>query len=56
MVDCPGTEAMDPAELLTMDVDVLVPAAVSYAITAENCAQVTAPIVVEAANAAMFRF
>ena len=39
-------------EILAMDVDVLVPAAVSYAITAQNCARVTAPIVVEAANAA----
>lgn len=39
-------------EVLAADVDVLVPAAVSYAITAENCARVTAPIVVEAANAA----
>lgn len=39
-------------EILGMDVDVLVPAAVSYAISADNCASVTAPIVVEAANAA----
>ena len=38
--------------ILGMDVDVLVPAAVSYAITAANCGEVTAPIVVEAANAA----
>lgn len=39
-------------EVLGMDVDVLVPAAVSYAITGENCTRVTAPVVVEAANAA----
>lgn len=39
-------------DILAMDVEVLVPAAVSYAITAENCTRVTAPIVVEAANAA----
>ena len=45
-------QRMDRDEILGMDVDILVPAAVSYAITAENCAQVTAPIVVEAANAA----
>lgn len=38
--------------VLATDVDVLVPAAISYAITADNCAAVTAPIVVEAANAA----
>ncbi|WP_176475134.1 Glu/Leu/Phe/Val family dehydrogenase [Dietzia natronolimnaea] len=46
-VQCLGRE-----EIIGMDVDVLVPAAVSYAITADNCASVTAPIVVEAANAA----
>lgn len=45
-------QRLDRDSILGMDVDVLVPAAVSYAITAENCAQVTAPIVVEAANAA----
>ncbi|MGN0101690.1 MAG: Glu/Leu/Phe/Val dehydrogenase dimerization domain-containing protein [Dietzia sp.] len=45
-------QRLDRDSILRMDVDVLVPAAVSYAITAENCAQVTAPIVVEAANAA----
>lgn len=38
--------------ILGVDVDVLVPAAVSYAITADNCARVTAPVIVEAANAA----
>ena len=43
---------LDRDAVLEMDVDVLVPAAVSYAITAENSARVIAPIVVEAANAA----
>lgn len=43
---------LDRAEIIGMDVDVLVPAAVSYAITADNCASIKAPIVVEAANAA----
>ncbi|MCD2264301.1 glutamate dehydrogenase [Dietzia aurantiaca] len=43
---------LDREAILGMDVDVLVPAAVSYAITAENCARVTAPVIVEAANAA----
>src|SRR5699024_1268870 len=38
--------------VLSADVDIVVPAAISYAITAGNCASVTAPIVVEAANAA----
>ena len=38
--------------VLGSDVDILVPAAVSYAITADNCWRVRAPIIVEAANAA----
>ena len=37
--------------LLSTTCDVLVPAAVSYAITADNCAAIDAAIVVEAANA-----
>ncbi|WP_026919616.1 Glu/Leu/Phe/Val dehydrogenase dimerization domain-containing protein [Gordonia shandongensis] len=37
--------------VLAVDCDILVPAAVSYAITAENCAVVEASVVVEAANA-----
>lgn len=45
-------QRLDRDAVLGMDVDILVPAAVSYAITAENCAQVTAPVIVEAANAA----
>ena len=45
-------QRLDRDAILGMDVDVLVPAAVSYAITAENCARVTAPVIVEAANAA----
>ena len=38
--------------VLAADVDVLIPAAISYAITARNAAQVTAGVVIEAANAA----
>lgn len=45
-------QRLDRDAILGMDVDILVPAAVSYAITAENCSQVTAPVIVEAANAA----
>lgn len=45
-------QRLDRDAVLGMDVDILVPAAVSYAITAENCTAVTAPVVVEAANAA----
>lgn len=42
--DLPGTE------WLARDVDLLVPAAVSYAITAENAPHVKAPLIVSAAN------
>lgn len=45
-------QVLDRERILETDVDVLVPAAVSYAITAENCARITAPVIVEAANAA----
>lgn len=45
-----GAEPLDPAALLTLDVDVLVPAAVEGVITAENAADVQATIVVEGAN------
>ncbi|WP_137724150.1 Glu/Leu/Phe/Val dehydrogenase dimerization domain-containing protein [Prescottella subtropica] len=44
-------DAQRPAtEWLGLDADVLVPAAISYCITAENQAQIRAQIVVEAAN------
>jgi glutamate dehydrogenase len=45
-----GAEAMTNAELLTCDCDVLVPAAVQGVITADNAADVSARLVVEAAN------
>jgi glutamate dehydrogenase (NAD(P)+) len=38
------------AELLEMDVDVLVPAAIGGVITGENAARIQAPVIVEAAN------
>lgn len=38
--------------VLAADVDVLIPAAISYAIRADNAAQVSADVVIEAANAA----
>ncbi|MCB2412923.1 Glu/Leu/Phe/Val dehydrogenase [Demequina sp. TTPB684] len=46
----PGAEAIDPADLLTLDVDVLVPAAIEGVITAANAPEVRAKIVVEGAN------
>jgi glutamate dehydrogenase (NAD(P)+) len=45
-----GGEPMDPAELLTMAVDLLVPAACENQITEENAARIRARVVVEGAN------
>jgi glutamate dehydrogenase (NAD(P)+) len=50
VVDFAGSEPMDPAALLTADVDVLVPAAVGEVITHHNADDVRASIIVEAAN------
>ena len=45
-------EQLPRDSVLTTRVDILVPAAVSYALTGANCATVNARVVVEAANAA----
>jgi glutamate dehydrogenase (NAD(P)+) len=45
-----GGEAMEPAELLTLPVDVLVPAAMENQITEENAAKIKAKVIVEGAN------
>ncbi len=45
-----GGEAMEPAELLTLPVDVLVPAAMENQITDENAAKIKAKVIVEGAN------
>lgn len=45
-----GADALDPADLLTLDVDVLVPAAVEGVLTGSNAPDVRARIVVEGAN------
>jgi glutamate dehydrogenase (NAD(P)+) len=50
VVGLPGTEPMDPAGLLTMECDILVPAAMENQITAQNAGAVKARIVAEAAN------
>ncbi|MGH8905871.1 MAG: Glu/Leu/Phe/Val family dehydrogenase [Egibacteraceae bacterium] len=47
----PDAEPISNAELLTMDVDVLIPAALGHAITKANADAVAARILVEAANA-----
>ncbi len=46
----PGSEPISNAELLTADVDILVPAALGGVLTAENAAQVRAKVIIEAAN------
>jgi glutamate dehydrogenase (NAD(P)+) len=45
-----GAEPMDPTELLTLPVDILVPAATDNQITEHNAAKVRAKVVVEGAN------
>ena len=46
----PDGDLIDPEDLLTLDVDVLVPAALENAITADNAADVRARMVLEVAN------
>lgn len=45
-----GGDAMDPDELLTLPVDVLVPAALENVITAKNAAKIRAKVICEGAN------
>jgi glutamate dehydrogenase (NAD(P)+) len=46
----PGGEPISPKELLELDVDVLVPAAIENQITAENADRIQAKIIIEGAN------
>ncbi|MEY3206232.1 MAG: hypothetical protein RLZZ21_2563 [Planctomycetota bacterium] len=46
-----GGDALSNAELLAVDCDVLIPAALGGVLTHENAASVKAPLIVEAANA-----
>lgn len=50
VVDFPGASAMDPEDVLMLDVDVVVPAAIEGVIREDNAKNVKAPIIVEAAN------
>lgn len=50
VVEFPGSTAIDNAALLTMDADVLVPAALEGQITGENAGKVRAKLIVEGAN------
>jgi glutamate dehydrogenase (NAD(P)+) len=47
----PDAETITNNELLELDVDVLIPAAIGGVITAENAPRIKAPIIIEAANA-----
>ncbi|RAA70017.1 glutamate dehydrogenase, partial [Burkholderia multivorans] len=46
----PGDQVGDRDDWLAADADILIPAAVSYAITPENAGRITAKYIVEAAN------
>jgi glutamate dehydrogenase/leucine dehydrogenase len=46
----PGTQLLDNPQLLSLPVDVLLPAAMESQITADNAAEVRARIIVEGAN------
>jgi glutamate dehydrogenase (NAD(P)+) len=46
----PGAKAIDNQELLTLDVDVLIPAALGGAVTKDNGEAVKAKLIIEAAN------
>ncbi|MDO5746736.1 MAG: Glu/Leu/Phe/Val dehydrogenase [Actinomycetaceae bacterium] len=50
VVGFPGASPIDPEEMLTLDVDVLVPAAVENVLTGDNAEDIAAPIIVEGAN------
>ena len=50
VVGCPGTEEIDNDTLFTLDVDVLMPAALGGVVTKANAEDIAADYVVEAAN------
>ncbi|MFP4635219.1 MAG: Glu/Leu/Phe/Val family dehydrogenase [Nitriliruptoraceae bacterium] len=50
VVGLPGTEPISNDDLLELDVEVLIPAALGEVITLDNVARVTASLIIEAAN------
>ncbi|RMG98064.1 MAG: Glu/Leu/Phe/Val dehydrogenase [Chloroflexi bacterium] len=50
VIDCPGTENITNKELLELDVDILIPAAIENQITSANANNIRAKIVAELAN------
>ncbi len=50
VIDCPGTDTITNEELLELDVDILIPAAIENQLTSQNAATIKAKIVAELAN------
>ncbi len=50
VADCPDSEKISNAELLELDVDILIPAAIENQLTGQNAANVKARIIAELAN------
>lgn len=50
VVDFPGTDSITNDELLTLDCDILIPAALGGVVNHENAKDIRAPLIVEAAN------
>jgi glutamate dehydrogenase (NAD(P)+) len=50
VINCPGTQNITNAELLELDVDILIPAALENVITAENAPNIKVKILAELAN------
>ena len=50
VIDLPGTKPLGPKEVLEIECDVLVPAALENQITSDNAGDVQAKVIVEAAN------
>ncbi|MEL6891657.1 MAG: glutamate dehydrogenase, partial [Actinomycetota bacterium] len=50
VADAPGTDRLEPGEILMLDVDVLIPAAIGGVINPGNVDQVRAEIIIEGAN------
>jgi glutamate dehydrogenase (NAD(P)+) len=49
-IELPGTKLVSNEELLALDTDILIPAAIDGVVTAENCESVKAKIIAEGAN------
>ncbi len=50
VIGCPGTDNINNKELLELDVDILIPAAIENQLTGQNANQIKAKIVAELAN------